>query len=681
MTEQSTVDRSRGGMGDVHDVSGMLITGNDGPVLTGGGTLHVTYNQLREGLDDGPQRHRWVSPERVGWLRGRFVEPRGFHEAAARLARAGIVLVHGSPGSGRRSAAIMLLAGSAVTGDIREISVAPGEAELFDPDVVAAERLLLDLSTVEPAELAQAGGLLDVLTGQVRRSGGALVVVLPAGTSPRTGGFFGDQLAEIVLEPGQRRRLLESHLRAGGVAVSAADLDDPRLAAVHQAHPAEELARLAELLTAERPRHESFAGTVETALAAYRNWAEELGERFREHTDPRWRALIVTAALLEGTRIEAVHQACSILLARTGDPVPEQHPLAAEPLTRRLAQVGALVREDRVWFGKLAYGEAVLHHVWRELPGLREVLTHWVERLPTAPRTMMSTADRRRMADRFTELALHSGERTDLRWLTRHWADSNNPRVVPLALSTLRLSMFDRAAGGYFRQMLAEWSRVPGSSPNRARVVITACAEVLNESHLPLALAMLQNLLAHQDPAVVAEARELLLGMAVTTSARFSVLRRVTEAMARGDGLAANTSVFRVLTAPPELFAPDGVSVPLWSTPGVRELLLTGWRAVFGQEPPEESVEAVRDWLRLVDGSIVDGDRMPSLVQLLVDACDGDYRLLAVLRRITADWVVDATDQVPANQREWVLAWVDEKIEDAQDNAWTRTFGEGSLGG
>ncbi|GAA2833261.1 hypothetical protein [Crossiella cryophila] len=683
MTEPSFADRGRGGMGDLHEVSGQVLAGNDGPVQTGSGIQIITYNQFREELDDRQsQRIRWVSAEQVTWLRDRFVEPRGFGEAAGRLDRGRTVFVHGSPGSGRRTAAIMLLADVAVAGEIREISVVPGDAAVFDPmDVGETERLLLDLSTLDGPDFAGAGELLGVLTGQVRQRHGALAVVLPERGTARVDDWFRESLAAVALDSHHRRLVLERHLRENGIAVTPADLDDPRLDVVLRADPAAELARLADLLTTERPRHQDFADTVETALAAYRNWAEELTQRFKDNTDPRWRALIVAAALLEGTRLEAVHHACARLLEHAGDPVSVEHPLAAEPLTHRLTLVGAQVVAGRVRFTKLAYGEAVLNHVWRELPGLRELLTRWVEQLPTAPRTMMSAADRRGMADRFTELTLNSGERTDLRWLTRHWADSTNPRVVPLALSTLRLSVFDRASGGYFRQMLADWSRTTGGSANRARMIITACTELLNESHQPLALSMLQNLLAHHDPAVVADARAALLELAFTTSARFSVLRRVTEAMARGDAVPANSSVFHALTAPRELFAPDGVSVPLWSTPGIRDLLHTGWRATFGQGITVEAVTAVRAWLRLVDGSIVDGDKVPVLVRLLVDACEGDYRLLAVLRLIAADWVGDETEQIPANQRDWVLAWVDDKIEDAQDEAWTRIREEGNVSG
>ncbi|MBP2478057.1 hypothetical protein JOF53_006929 [Crossiella equi] len=661
-----------GDIGEIGDVGGTVITAPSGPTQTGDGQqifaeisaatveqhfTQVTVHGLLTTGDGHELRRRWLSAELLGWLRERFVEPRGFGEVVTRLAQHHVVFVAGADGSGRRTAAVLALTGRA---EVRVRELSAGTERLFDPDgFEAGERVLLDLSTVDPPAVAEADQLLRTLVSRARELGCRLAVVLPEGGAAVLDTWLARSVAVVALTGEQRHRLLARHLPE----VGPAELADERLRPVLH-HPARELSRLADLVLAAQRRTRGFAAALELALAAYRDYAEELAKEFRDHPEPRWRALVLAAALLEGARPEAVHHACEQLLANTGPLVDEPHRLAGRALGDRLAEVGADVRHDRVTFTRLAYGHAVLGHVWREHPGLRPELTRWVERVPRLPRTRLGAADRLRLAERFTELALATGEDADLRVLSRLWAESSDPRVVPLALTVLRLAVFDPGAGARFRQMLYDWSTRTTSPPNLARVLIATCLQVLREPYPELAVVRLQNLVAHQDPEVVAEAVRALAELAVDTGTRLSLLTRVVKALANGHAVAGNTLAFTALTAPPALF--DGAGA-LWAVPGVPGLLCEGWLGLFRQGPTEEVEVAVRAWLRLVEEPSVDEHWVVDKLRLLVRACAGEVRYQAVLRRVTVGWTEDPDEEVDVAQREWVLGVIDGLIEYAME--------------
>ncbi|MET7906630.1 hypothetical protein ABZS86_36385 [Streptomyces sp. NPDC005355] len=115
-----------------------------GPVHSGiGDQVYVVINEFAKGSSGRNPRH--LAEDHLLWLWQRFVHPRGFGQARRILAETSTVLLDGAPGSGRTSAARVLL--HELRRDVGSFhELLPGEEgeSLLDPDLVGDEdRLLL----------------------------------------------------------------------------------------------------------------------------------------------------------------------------------------------------------------------------------------------------------------------------------------------------------------------------------------------------------------------------------------------------------------------------------------------------------------------------------------------------------------------------------------------------------
>ncbi|MFD0631440.1 hypothetical protein ACFQ9X_07160 [Catenulispora yoronensis] len=84
---------------------------NHGNIHTGPGSQYI-FQIMRDisGLGDdrtAAPRRRWVE-EQFAWLRARLADPPGSEKIRETLAKKHIVLLRGAPGTGRRTAAMML---------------------------------------------------------------------------------------------------------------------------------------------------------------------------------------------------------------------------------------------------------------------------------------------------------------------------------------------------------------------------------------------------------------------------------------------------------------------------------------------------------------------------------------------------------------------------------------------
>ncbi|QUQ71490.1 hypothetical protein [Kutzneria sp. CA-103260] len=625
-------------IGDVDRNSGVVI---------GSSTLSVeTMNLLQITGQQTAMRVRarqWFSPHRLTELAACFVEPAGFAQALAVLGSKQSVLLAGPAGTGRTTAAAMLLHRIGGAGRIRQLDVnlSDDEQPVLDVEQVRREEsLLLDLSTMDMPDFLRVAAELGPLLSRATEVGSRLAVVLPDYERQVPEAVPRGLRVELMLTPQLAQQVFEHHLRVHGVAAGAAN---PALAAMFATPRAGELAELADLIA--RSEAMAWSEALATALDELSNRSAELTEMFAKHPDAAWRSLLVAVALVDGGPADAAFEADRELLRLLEFPDSEEHPLARSGLTARLADVGAEIADGRVRFTLPRYGDAVLTYVWRNFPGLRPKLAGWVQRVPRLPRTGMADGDRAAVAERFLDLSLRHGGVNDVLATVRDWATGDS-RTTALAVQTLGAAVVDSRYGWRVRGRVYDWARDPGLPPRLAGVLITVCENVLWPVYPSVAMVRLHLLTAHRDDTVGHAAIDALLRLADDPQTRNLVLERVAAQLYDGDP-GRDVELLGRLVDP-------GQPLPN------RDLVTVAWHGALIRPEVEPLVRA---WLAVGTEDVLD---------VLVDACDGGIERLARLRGMAAAWAREE----PAGRRR-VGLMLDTRIDSAMDLARTAPGREG----
>lgn len=619
--------------------AGTVIGSSEGPVQTGNG-VQVTDSEVDQLSADQVAGHKftadtmlvlqiagqqasrrvralqWFSARRLSALAASFVEPEGFAQAQAVLAERQSVLIAGPAGTGRLTAAAMLLHRVGGASRIRQVDFDLGyeDQPVLDPGQVRqGESLLLDLSTVDLPDYLRINRELGTLLDRVAEVGSLLAVVLPDYEHQLPSSNLRGLRVQLLLTPRLARQVFEFHLKARGASPGGVT---PSLTARFEQPRAGELTELAYLVAESMATTGAWDESLAVALGALSNWSVELTETFAKHPDAAWRSLLLSAALLVGCPSDAVFEADRELARLLGFPDTEDHLFARPGLTERLADVGAKIVDGRVDFSRPRYADAVLDHVWRNFPGLRQPLAKWVEQLPRLARTGMVDGDRAVLAERFTGLSLRHGMVGDLVQATRGWASGDN-KTAPLAVQVLGTAVLDPASGWQFRRRVYAWARDVSISPRLAGTVISVCENVLGSAYPEAAMVRLHHLSRHRDETVASAAVEALLRLATGPQVQSWLLERVVAWL--GDGVTGrDVDLFGRLIDP---------ALPY--NAAELDLIRVGWRGALARP---ESVPLLRAWLSASTEAGLD---------LLVSACEGQTTLLGRLRAVAVAWVAE----------------------------------------
>ncbi len=534
MTTGDRADARPGG-GIDHVVGGLVnaVTDPRGPVNMGAGTQYYFEHAIFHAEEPAPPRSpRLIAEDILRDLARRFVAPRSFGRLRQRMREPGMLLLTGAPGTGRRTAALMLLHAS---GDgatrFRELPDDAGDSSTvrLDPDAIeAGERLLLDLSD-EPGRLARLGSALVAYHSAVLGNGAYCVVVLPVHTDG-----LPQELAHLSarIERPDGRAVLRRHLEALGITSSDTDLDVAGLASHLESDPMRELARLASLVDETREAAEGRGTTrewIEQAVAALAVPLDAVAAQVSANPDGRFRALLLVAAMFERTPAEVVDHATDVLLTALEFPDADIHRLERPDLTESLRRIDARTDgEQRVRFATVTYGNAVRTHFWNSFPALRPTLRRWLD---TALRTpLLRDHDRIVVLRRFSAQCLRTRHVDDLFWLVDQWTqDSRARNLIAAAATALADGLADEEHGATFRRRIYLWSCTYQLRPALALELVRLCAEAIAPTRPEQALVRLRHLTRNVDPVVSAAARDTLVDLAADDD-RF--LRRVLHRLA-----------------------------------------------------------------------------------------------------------------------------------------------------
>ncbi|MFD7985264.1 hypothetical protein ACFV4M_18105 [Kitasatospora indigofera] len=595
-----------------------------GQTHTGSGSQNNFYYFAAERLvRSGGDPLRMAVDQRV-WLSRRFVPPLGYGEAAKRLEDPGTaVLLSGAAGSGRRTAAVVLLHSTGEhTDPFREVALDDRPDE--PTQLAGGERVLVDLSSLSDQELVDAQVLVTSYWSKVEQIGGRLAVVLPQEREHLLQSDLRQLLVRVYRPDGSE--VLTRHLRRADIMVTPPELHRSVMGRLLERSPMRELQRLSELVVEARSQGGSFHAWAAKAVAALLTRDDEVAEHIAALTDGRQRALLFTAAMLDEAPADAVFRLSARLLTTLGHPEDERPRLDRTDFTQRLAELRVTVSQRRIHFDVLAYGPAVRRHFWLYYPDLRAAFGAWVEE--TVKGTLwLDQAERRNLVGRFTEQALRAGDVHVLTGLVESWAKET--RLLPDAMAVLDQGLRDEQWGAAFRMRIYDWSMESRLQPNLVRGLARICADVMAPHHPDQALVRLHQLARRESAGVPRYAEEALLELAYRQKPLFEkLLGRVCEGMERRDPWHRDVAIFLRMVAPPPSEAR-------------REEMVRGWRGVFSVAPAEVWANGIETWLAAARHQLDGGAR---LMGILIDAADGAVDVLSRCYLLAYDWAVSPDD-------------------------------------
>ncbi|MEU5997597.1 hypothetical protein ABZ837_07200 [Streptomyces sp. NPDC047197] len=614
-------------------MSGSSHTEFSGPtraVNTGPGDMYVTFT-AENLLKTPPAARRRVAESQLRHLQQQFSRPVHISAAYDVLESRNMLFLDGEPGSGRSSAARVLLRElPRGTGTYHELTTESddGKAPRLSADMIGEQdQMLFDLSAANERLWNAVQAQLWDFHHALQSKHAHLAVVLPR--------LRQDQLAPEFLAlrkkigPPDRLDVIIRHLRCGGLDTRICDPSPPALLTfVETRPPMRELARLAvrilEMRAAGR-EGDTFGAWCERAVAEQTDRGPEVAELVPHVRKGPQRALLLSSALLHGARAEAVHRATASLLSVVKSPV-EARPLLEHPgLDERLEKIDAVWDgTSRVRFERRGFARAVRRHFWTTRPDLREPLRAWVSEILGL--SELADADRERLVHRFTELCLSTEDTGELIGLVKDWtsAPTQSDRLRAAA-QLLAQSIPSEACGGAFRQQIYEWSKQRQLSDGLRRVLAEVCEKVMAVRHPEAALVRLHHLARHEQfPGI---ARETLLRYVTNDPEDLRLHRRLLYRLtvsSSDDHRRPDTDLFLELTAPTSL------PRPFLRSSTTRGWLTTGWAAAFDHAGPERWAACAETWISAADAT-EDPAIAGRLFDVLVAAAETRYAILSRL--------------------------------------------------
>ncbi|MCB5911800.1 hypothetical protein [Streptomyces pinistramenti] len=636
------------------DRGGTWVTDSQGPVHSGPGGQYnyLTYLVGAAGRPpDAGADPLQVAVEHRQELHRRFVPPRNYGDAVERIAAPGtVVLLDGPRGSGRRTAAVMLLHQLRFTeGRFEELA-----AEESGLDAAPGDRFFLDLSNSTDDEYLTVQRNIASYRAVVQDRGARLVVVLPAGLEY----LLDPELVPLAVRLGRPRggAVLGRHLRVDGIAFEPEQLADPGLGELLSRSPMRELARLAGMIRRARDSGHygaDFPSWCAEATAAVTNRTGEVARQVKTHRTAHERALLLTAAMLEGASADAVFHGTRGLLERLGDEQNETSRLTQPDFGEQLEALHIKrSRESRVGFQGLAYDGAVRTHFWANFPDLRQDLRDWVGDCAGLPG--LSADDRRNLVVRFAEQCLAAGCPEHLCTLAERWTCSMPLKPLRAeSAAALERGLSHERYGARFRSQIYDWVTAPRLSADFARVLTGVCLRAMASTHPDQALVRLHHLALRRGGDEIGEARVALLELARRNRRLYRLL--VDRLHARlHTRPRPNLELLNELAEPTPL--PFG---PPWPE------LARSWRTLLTDRTAVNWAHSMRRWLTAAQ----EDERCVPVLDILPAAASGRADVLNRLYVISCDWAQMHTvsQELPRTTRAAIAAQFWQKIDSAQD--------------
>ncbi|WP_245560383.1 hypothetical protein [Actinopolyspora halophila] len=569
-----------------------------------------------------------------------FVWPPCFADAKAQWDKVRTVLLHGPTGSGRRSAAKMLLHGLADgTSSFAELveEASSVEGKLTSDKVAYGQRLLLDLTQSDADTLNARRRELPTLRAALGGQGAYLVVVLPYDRKGWAEEELASQTVEITRPPGHA--VLRRHLEEAGIALPEEEELDPELLQ-HLDGPLRDIAKLASLVARARDDRPDWEVSewLHAALAAVTERREEAAEQVARNSRARQRAVLFAAAMCYEASADAVFFAAQHLMELLGLTDREKPRLEQRGHLSQLEDLG--VRTDqhgqRVVFDSFAYDRALRYHFWENYPDLRTSFCEWIDGAISS--VSFTHHDRQRTVQRFLENALRAGWVLGVAKRIAQWSNLDEQLYsgywMQFADQALVTGLRDVDHAASFRQLVYHWARYEDLPQQVGQLIVHVCADVIAPDFPEQAIVRLHQRARREVDPAEPTARQALRGMALADR---GMLRRVIHRFAaefrESRWWKVDLDLFVEMLDPGCLLDDGGATKPLAAESVVRSELVLSWRTMMDNRP-DLTWSTVRWWLEAAG-------RSPSrdlLLWILVEAAGHEIEALGKLHVTARDW-------------------------------------------
>lgn len=605
------------------------IQDSRGPLHTGAGNqwnfLFHAATEVRRATRRGAGAWSEVAFEDVAM---QFQPPDGFSKIEDAIEEQGIVVLRGEPGSGRRFAALKLLAKSEYSPGLFYAPVidSADEESLAQLPLQTGDRVLLDLSTMSVERFtALVASELPAFFRSVRDIGARSVVILPDGCEPAAEWM---KLVRPIARPNPVQAY-KNHLVSIGI--KPVEGVDKASIYKHFAHaPMRDLDRLRMLVDEAREANPTldYHEWTRKALEALSAGPEEVAAILKDLRAGHQRALLLSASLFAGLSADRAWHAAMILLDTLCYPKDPDLPLDRADLQEQLALFGASIDQNRRVQFKKPLDEAIRTYLWDGYPALRASLAKWIEVL--AKGRGDPDPDSEQVVTRFGHQHLRTGQVDSLKQLIASLAGLKKDTVNQSASILLALGLTDPVHGRYFRLAMNDWARETSLSTGLGAVLIDACARTLVHTYPDQALVRLHNLARHPGPVgeMACEALAQQLDDGRLGRLLVLLLRRMADVPHKRDPY-----VFCRVVDPDRLTAAYGRYRPLATNHAVRAYLTRAWRDTL-TALPEGWQERLHGWLGTTDAT-----RRDLLLTVLAEA-PADLTSRSRLHAAATGWAV-----------------------------------------
>ncbi|MGI8311394.1 hypothetical protein [Saccharopolyspora hattusasensis] len=619
---------------EFHDTQGS-------PIHAGSGDQNINpiYFTIHESVQQQARGSRLTPKDDLRWLKRRFEPPPNLGVARDMLRQSRTVVLTGLPGSGRRTAAKMLL--NELADDHTPFTVLDDEAHKQDQSldklkVQPGHLFVLDLSdSNEDVFRARQRDLLSFRT-VLQQHKAFLAVVVPD--------FRKHHLDPDLAQFGARidrphsASVLRRHLEAEGIFLSEQQLTSKELARILSA-PMSEIANLAQMVVLARDtnRGGDLSIWLSEAVSARIDRSDEVTEQLNKVPGGRQRTVLLAAAMCRGASSDAVFFASHRLVSSLSLDGREEPRMEQEGYRTQLGDLNIDVApNNRIEFSRLSYDRALREHFWDNYPDLREPFCRWVDGIIRIDQ--FTVQDRKNLVDRFVEQSLRTNSPGHVKWLIDQWIfprQNGAPNVLrDYGVRALLAGLENERHGHFFRRLVYEWSRRDNLPGDVGQIVVDVCTEVIAPTYPEQALVRLHHRARREDGTGAPTAHQALVELISRDPILLRLLlERLTADLPKQQPSPADHFLFLAVADPWRLADSSKRSQPLAADHTIRSQLGFCWRATMLARP-DIVAPRVCHWFDAAGRTAA----YDLLLGILADAASQHLHLLGSLHVLARDW-------------------------------------------
>ncbi|GAA0259338.1 hypothetical protein GCM10010492_70370 [Saccharothrix mutabilis subsp. mutabilis] len=468
--------------------------------------------------------HAWVHSDeiadnQVAEAQKAFVPPPGYGDAWSTLNSRNVLIISAAPGTGKRTAAVNLLAElrqprperqhtaqARPNLELRELDEDWEKPRISKLQLFPDQGLLLDLSdSLDQAPGEEFGTQLVDYASKLAAIKSFLIVLTTPEVWKACAGSTSDLTVRDLGRP-TAYAIVEARLTHSSSPyperVQWLSLDGFREILRHNPLPGDLDGLYQAIVAAE----DSPAGRAD-AVDQFHGWRRHLTDWWKSEEaerGPYERAMQIVAATVGSAPAGDILTMTDHFLEVAGHATDVHRPLSGPDLSERLRRVGAVTGEDglvELEPTRPRFHGAVLDHVWRERVQIHNYYKQWIVQVTTDGRVGKKYIEQ--IAASVTGMGIRR-DSVEFLELIENWVKNRTDQDI-LATRMLEDTCLDPVVGAKVRKRLRAWSDQKSTPERLVDIVIAVCQGELGRERTVVALTRLKKILLRSNADLFAE--------------------------------------------------------------------------------------------------------------------------------------------------------------------------------